>query len=227
MGSCQDRCRVTKRPLLLSFCETQPSLKKITPKLARQESSPMPTTRHTSTRQRKNTEKDAEALPHLARILSYMLIKGGIRLESITAEWVHRMPQPRLPGSHHQLRSSYCAYMTRSLARDSVFFVGIVSFKRDLTWAGWNSASGVCRGVVMAVGALYVYSQCEDFFLAMVSLHKNSCTFVLRIVNIEYVSMTTHIITERYRGPLRHLCLIHDRGVGTIFSTVAPVKEIV
>jgi len=66
----------------MSFCETQPSLKKITLKLARQESSPMPTTRHTSTCQRKNTEKDAEALPRPARILSYTLIKGGFRLES-------------------------------------------------------------------------------------------------------------------------------------------------
>jgi len=54
----------------MSFCETQPSLKKITPKPARQESSPMPAARHTSTLQRKDTEKDAKALPHLARILS-------------------------------------------------------------------------------------------------------------------------------------------------------------
>jgi len=58
----------------MSFCEVQPSLKKtITLKLARSESSPIPTTRHTSTRQRTDTEK-AEALLHLARTLSYKLI---------------------------------------------------------------------------------------------------------------------------------------------------------
>jgi len=46
--------------------------------------------------------------------------------------------------------------MTRSLARDSIFFTVTVSSERDLTWACWDSAPGVRRGVVVVVGALYV-----------------------------------------------------------------------
>jgi len=54
--------------------------------------SPIPTTRHTSTHQRENTEKDVAVLLHLERTLPYTLIKGGllVRLESVTAERVQR-----------------------------------------------------------------------------------------------------------------------------------------
>jgi len=116
----------------MSFCEMQPSLKKNHPKLASQESSPVPTTRYTSTHQRKNTEKDAEALLRLAPTLTYTPIKDGFRLESITPEWVPLKPQPKLPGGHYQLRYSSRAvvHMTRSLARDSIFLTGTVSSKR-------------------------------------------------------------------------------------------------
>ena len=67
----------------MSFCETQPSLKKNHPKLARQEFSSMPTTQHTSTRQRKNTEKETETLLCRAGTLSYTLIKGGFMVPAI------------------------------------------------------------------------------------------------------------------------------------------------
>ena len=87
----------------MGFVKRNHRQKKTTSKLARQEPPPMSTARHTSTRQRKNTEKDVGALPHLARNLSYTLRKSGFRLESI-AEWAHCRPQPRLPGGHHQLR---------------------------------------------------------------------------------------------------------------------------
>ena len=54
--------------------------------------------------------------------------------------------------------------MTRSLARDSIFFTGTVSSKRDLIWECWDSASGVRRGVVVVVSALDVLL---DIFLAI------------------------------------------------------------
>ena len=40
----------------------------------------------------------------------------------------------------------------------SIFFTGTVSSRRELTWACWDSAPGVCRSVVVVVvvGALYV-----------------------------------------------------------------------
>jgi len=46
--------------------------------------------------------------------------------------------------------------MTGSLARDSIFFTGTLSSKRDLARACWDSTPGVSRGVVVVVGALYI-----------------------------------------------------------------------
>ena len=48
------------------------------------------------------------------------------------------------------------AHLTRSLARDSIFFIRTVSSKRGLTWAGWDSSMGIHRGVVGLIGYLYV-----------------------------------------------------------------------
>ena len=45
--------------------------------------------------------------------------------------------------------------MTGSLARDSIFFTGTVSSKRDLTWACWDSVPGDRKGVVVVLSMFY------------------------------------------------------------------------
>jgi len=65
----------------MSFCETQPWLKKLPQNV--QDNNPLQCSPHDmlAHTKRKDLEKDAEAFLHLAQTLSYTLIKGRFRLE--------------------------------------------------------------------------------------------------------------------------------------------------
>jgi len=72
-------------------------------------------------------------------------------------------------------------HMTRSLARDSIFFTGTVSSKGDLTWAWWDSALGVRRDVVAVVSALYVLFVMRRFLFGDGSVAQKPMHFCLRV----------------------------------------------
>ena len=88
---------------------------------------------------------------------------GPLGTLSITVEWVDRRSQPRFPAATINWDRDV-VHMTISLLRDSIFLTGNVSSKRVLTWAYWVSEPGVRRGVVVAVGALYVLFLMARFF---------------------------------------------------------------
>jgi len=84
----------------------------------------------------------------------FTLIKGGFRLESITAEWVPQATTYLGYPAATMNCDRAVVHITRSLARGFIFFTGTVSSNRGLTWACWGSGPGVCRGAVVVVGAL-------------------------------------------------------------------------
>ena len=91
----------------MSFHTTQPSLKKITPTPARSKSNIMPATQPTDTRQRKNTDKAAEALHYLVK-LSFLGQKM-VEIGASPASQSESSPESRLSYPANTINTRKCS----------------------------------------------------------------------------------------------------------------------
>jgi len=116
----------------MSFRTTQPSLKNISPTPARSKSNIMPATQPTNARQRKNTDKAAEALHYLVKLS--LLGQKMVEIGASQAPQSESSPESKLRYPANTINTWKCSTLGSTiLARLPFLPEKIASSKRDLT----------------------------------------------------------------------------------------------